>query len=116
MVNKGLLGGIIGFLLGGLVVSTAVTLGGDGTPSAGTHGQSSHSSPSELGSLYGDEFDAAFLASMIEHHEGAVKMAELAEDRAKHDEIKQLSRRMQTDQGSEIAHMKALQNMWDYRK
>ena len=39
----------------------------------------------------GDEYDKAFIANMIAHHEGAVEMAKLSTENAKHDQIKNLS-------------------------
>jgi uncharacterized protein (DUF305 family) len=38
-----------------------------------------------------DDVDQAFAEMMIDHHEGAIRMAEIAEDRADHDEIKTLA-------------------------
>jgi uncharacterized protein (DUF305 family) len=51
---------------------------------------------------------------MIEHHEGAIDMAKLAETRAEHDEIKQLSQDITTAQEGEIAEMKKWQQQWGY--
>lgn len=39
----------------------------------------------------GDEFDEAFISAMIEHHQSAVDMAALVDDRTKHDELKTLA-------------------------
>jgi uncharacterized protein (DUF305 family) len=39
----------------------------------------------------GEDVDQAFASMMIEHHEGAVTMAKLALDRARHAEIKELA-------------------------
>lgn len=68
----------------------------------------------ELEGLYGDDFDKAFIEMMIAHHEGAVDMAELSADRAKHDEIKQLSQEIISAQEKEIAEMKQWQVDWGY--
>ena len=62
----------------------------------------------------GDEFDKAFIAGMIVHHEGAVEMAKLSASNAKHDEIKQLSQAIITAQQKEIAEMKQWQQDWGY--
>jgi uncharacterized protein (DUF305 family) len=62
----------------------------------------------------GDDFDQAFIEMMIEHHEGAVEMAQLAEKQAKHDEIKQLSLNIIKAQEQEIADMKSWQKAWGY--
>jgi uncharacterized protein (DUF305 family) len=51
---------------------------------------------------------------MIAHHQGAITMARLADTRAKHTEIKQLSRDIITAQRREIIHMKHWQRQWGY--
>ena len=60
----------------------------------------------------GDEFDKAFLAEMIVHHQGAVQMAEATLANAKHDEIKQMAHAIITAQTAEIAQMKEWQKSW----
>lgn len=68
----------------------------------------------KLEGLSGDDYDKAFIEMMIAHHEGAVDMAELSEQRAKHDEIKQLSQEIITAQEKEITDMKQWQLDWGY--
>ncbi len=68
----------------------------------------------ELEGLSGDDYDKAFIEMMIAHHEGAVDMAELSADRAKHDEIKQLSQEIISAQEKEITDMKQWQLDWGY--
>lgn len=68
----------------------------------------------QLKSLSGDDYDKAFIEMMIAHHEGAVDMARLSETRAKHDEIKNLSRAIISAQEQEIADMKQWQSDWGY--
>jgi uncharacterized protein (DUF305 family) len=46
--------------------------------------------------------DGAFAAMMIDHHEGAIAMAELALRRAEHEELKQLAREIIDAQRAEI--------------
>jgi uncharacterized protein (DUF305 family) len=60
----------------------------------------------------GDDFDQAFLAEMIVHHEGAVEMAELALEHAEHQEIKDLAEAIIEAQNKEIADMKEWQESW----
>ncbi len=60
----------------------------------------------------GDEFDRAFLAEMIVHHEGAVEMAQLALTNAKRQEIKDLSQAIISAQNTEIAQMKGWLTQW----
>ncbi|MEK7511044.1 MAG: DUF305 domain-containing protein [Patescibacteria group bacterium] len=60
----------------------------------------------------GDDFDKAFLAEMIMHHEGAVDMAEAALRDAKHAEIKQMANAIIAAQTTEINQMKQWQEAW----
>jgi uncharacterized protein (DUF305 family) len=49
-----------------------------------------------------DAVDQAFAGMMIGHHTGAIRMAELAEERAEHDEIKELAEDIIAAQQREI--------------
>lgn len=60
----------------------------------------------------GDEFDRAFLAEMIVHHQGAVDMARAALDAAMHDDLKAFARMIISAQESEIVRMKQWQKDW----
>lgn len=62
----------------------------------------------------GDEFDKEFITQMIDHHEGAVDMANLALKNAKHQEIKDLSTAIIEAQTSEIHQMKEWKGSWGY--
>ena len=50
----------------------------------------------------GEYSDAAFVDSMVPHHEGAVEMAEVGLENAEHEEIRQLSRDIIDSQRAEI--------------
>jgi uncharacterized protein (DUF305 family) len=52
------------------------------------------------------DVDKEFATMMIAHHEGAVRMAKIAEERAGHDEIKRLARAIVAAQEREIEVMK----------
>lgn len=60
----------------------------------------------------GDDFDKAFLAEMIVHHEGAVDMATAALSDAKHQEIKDMAKAIIDAQTKEIGQMKSWQQAW----
>ena len=60
----------------------------------------------------GDAFDQAFLSEMIVHHQGAVAMAQLALQNAKHQEIKDLAKGIISAQNKEIAEMQQWQKTW----
>jgi uncharacterized protein (DUF305 family) len=62
----------------------------------------------------GDDFDKAFIEQMIVHHQGAIDMANLAKQNAKHDEIKKLSDDIVTAQTKEINEMTSWQQQWGY--
>lgn len=113
METKPLLYGLIGFFLGGLLVSVAATTFDKPAPNHAS-GMSMAQMTESLRDKRGDEFDRAFIAAMIEHHEGAVSMAELSADNAKHDEIKRLSQDIISTQKTEVSEMKQWQDDWGY--
>lgn len=110
MDTKSLLVGIISFIAGGLLVSiTATTFEKPvDTSMAGMVEQ--------LKGKSGDEFDRAFIAEMIMHHQGAIDMAKMADGQAKHDEIKDMARAIRSAQEKEINDMKQWQVQWGYDK
>lgn len=62
----------------------------------------------------GDDFDKAFVELMIEHHQGAVSMAELALKQAGHQEIKDLAGAIIEAQNKEIKDMKSWYREWGF--
>ncbi|MCC7368781.1 MAG: DUF305 domain-containing protein [Chloroflexi bacterium] len=52
--------------------------------------------------LAGPRLEATFMAMMIPHHEGAITMARLAAERATHEELRTLARKIVEDQSGEI--------------
>lgn len=112
METKALLLGIIGFMLGGLTVSVAASqLENDEGASTG---MTMTQMTGGLQNKTGDEFDEAFIASMIEHHQGAIDMAKLADKQAKHEELKQMARDILDAQSREIDMMRTWQSDWGY--
>lgn len=114
METKSLLFGLAGFFIGGLIVSVAATQlntnSGTGTSSEISMSQMTE----ELSKKTGDDYDKAFIAYMIDHHQAAVEMAKLSTSRASHQEIKDLSLAIITAQEKEIADMKQWQTNWGY--
>lgn len=128
----GITGVLIGGLLTTLVASFAVNnsmngmmrmMGMNVNPTNGEmltenmedHGSMSMSGMSaSLASKTGDDFDKLFIEQMIDHHEGAVAMAQLAKKNAKHDEIKQMADGIIDAQTAEIQQMKDWQTSWSY--
>ena len=133
MTKESVLIGIIG-LLGGLLIAgsgavlavnnnnhgmmqmmgmrTSLTKNAD----AGHMGMSMNDMSDDLKNRSGDDFDENFVAMMIAHHQGAIDMARLAETRATHDEVKQLSKDIITAQTKEIESMQQWQQLWGYNE
>jgi uncharacterized protein (DUF305 family) len=109
METKPLLFGIIGFLMGGLIVSIAATTFEKPKDDTGMS-----SMVSSLEGKTGDEFDKAFISGMIVHHQDAIDMAKKAESQAKHQEIKDLSKAIIDTQQKEIDEMEQWQKDWGY--
>lgn len=120
MQTKSLLYGLVGFFLGGLLVAIAATTFNKPAQNDTNKTNTSMSSMSmddmvaDLEGKTGDEYDAAFIEGMIAHHEGAVEMAKLSAENAKHEEIKTLSENIISAQEKEIAEMKQWQKDWGY--
>ena len=120
MQTKPLLYGLIGFFLGGLLVAIAATTFNkpEQTETANTNSSMSSMTmddmTADLKDKTGDDYDKAFIASMIAHHEGAVEMAKLSAKNAKHQEIKTLSENIISAQEKEITEMKQWQMDWGY--
>jgi uncharacterized protein (DUF305 family) len=63
----------------------------------------------------GADFEAAFLALMIQHHQEGVKMAKMAQPKAQNAELKKMIPKMAADQQGEIDQMTAWLKEW-YKK
>ncbi len=62
----------------------------------------------------GDDFDKTFISEMIDHHQGAIDMAQLARKNAGHDEIKSMAEDIISAQTKEIDQMRQWQKDWNY--
>src|SRR6266536_222603 len=58
------------------------------------------------------DFDKAFLEMMPKHHHAAIEMAEQAEKKATHPELKELAAKIAKDQQQEIKQMKTWAQSW----
>jgi len=65
-------------------------------------------------SISGDEFDKAFLADMLAHHQGALNMASLARAETTKNEIRKLSENILASQTKEVQQMMDWQQQWGY--
>lgn len=103
-----LLGGVLGY---GLAYSKP-TPDGYNSMSGMNHG--GNTATTDLEKLSGDDFDKKFVELMIDHHQGAIDMANLSASRAKHQDIKTLSDEIISAQSKEIEMMKGWLNLWGY--
>jgi len=85
---------------------------------AATASEGSESQFADLEAQYaamkGEEYDKAFIAEMIAHHQGAVSMAYLARNEAQHQELKDMSQEIIDAQMQEIRDMEAWKKEWGY--
>ena len=72
-------------------------------------GMMSDTDMEKLEGAEGAEFDELFLAGMIEHHEGAVTMAEAEVENGQYEPAKELAQKIIDAQEAEIEEMKKLQ-------
>jgi uncharacterized protein (DUF305 family) len=131
MNKESILYGVIGILIGAILTGFGAAYAVNNnhqsmmnmmgmhsnTDSRGMMSDSDMSMADMTGSLQGktgDDFDKAFVSGMIAHHQGAIEMANLAKQNAKHDEIKSLSAEIVTAQTKEINEMKSWQSQWGY--
>lgn len=114
MKRDALLYGIGGIALGMLIAwSIVIWTAGDNTPK--DHKDMPMSSmQKELERKSGEEFDKHYLKMMIAHHQAATDMAKLAETHAAHTKVKDLSKRIITEQSAEITTMQQWQKEWGY--
>ncbi len=135
MKNRNIVYGMIGLLVGvvlmGATAAVAVNNDNQGMmkmigmrmessssnaeQSTGHAGMSMNDMTGALKDKRGDDFDKEFISTMIAHHEGAVEMADLAKQHAKHDEIKKLADDITSAQTKEISQMQAWQHQWGYQ-
>jgi len=57
-------------------------------------------------------YDHQFLDTMSAHHQGAMHMAQLVEERSAHDELKQMAKKMIGDQEKDIQQLQDWKKQW----
>lgn len=115
MDTKVILAVLVGLIVGAggaLAFSGNMMPPGAYTEAPGRMQQSNDAMMMELEGGQGNEFDKAFMAQMIVHHQGAIQMAELALQNAKHEEIKSMARDIISAQNTEIRQMQSWQASW----
>lgn len=124
MDNKSIVYGIVGLVVGALISGfvfsnqtnkTEITTQPSSTMQEMDHGADSMTNMvNSLKAKTGDEFDKTFISEMIIHHQGAIDMANLAKQNAKHDEVKTMADDIISAQTKEINQMKQWQKEWGY--
>ena len=82
--------------------------------STGGSSMSMEDMTNDLKNKSGDEFDKAFLAEMIVHHQGAIDMANLVLQKSNRPELRSLANDIIAAQTKEINQMKMWQTQWGY--
>jgi len=99
-------------IIGGLLL--LVGIGGGyilrGSNSLPSNNADTHMMPN--GSMMGQNIDQHFITQMIPHHEGAIEMAKVALERAKHPELRTLANNIINAQEKEIADMQSWYQSW----
>jgi len=110
----GILGCVAGLLIGIFAVSTSTP--SQMTESKEVYESNMHESMMEstkmLDDLEGVEFDRIFLYEMIEHHEGAIDMAQLVLRKSQRPELQNLANNIIVTQTNEITQMERWLNEW----
>ncbi len=78
-------------------------------PTGGTGG---HMGDMELSSDSALPFEQRFISAMISHHQGAIAMAQEAQTKAEHEEIKQFAQRVIAAQEAEVKQLQEWQKAW----
>jgi len=97
--------------------STSTPMGGtDRSQAAPTEDISNGESATykKYAALKGEDYDKAFIANMIVHHDGAINMASVADAASSRQEIKDLSMNIMSSQAKEMSDMTAWQEQWGY--
>ncbi|MCM1966055.1 MULTISPECIES: DUF305 domain-containing protein [unclassified Streptomyces] len=81
---------------------------GHGDDNSGMPGMMGDQDINRLGKAKGNAFDTMFLTMMIEHHEGAIDMAETEKEQGAYGPAKALADSIITSQTAEIAQMRTM--------
>ena len=70
----------------------------------------------KLAAAKGEEFDRMFIDMMSQHHMGAIRMAQAAQPKIQHAEVKDFANQLVVGQKEELAQMKDWQKSWGSTK
>ncbi len=110
MENKAILYGMIGLLAGSLI-TVIIASNSVNTQNFGMMRMMGIGSQNTPGGMMGN-IDEHFIEQMIPHHEDAIVMAKLADEKAQHVEIKTLATNIKRTQSAEIDQMKSWYKAW----
>ncbi len=125
-VQYGVIGLLAGIILATIVATVSVNTNNrtmmkamgmhmsEQTDSGSGSSMSMDDMTSDLKNKTGDEFDKAFLAEMIIHHQGAIDMANLVLQKSSKPELRSLANDIIAAQTKEINQMKQWQMQWGY--
>lgn len=107
MNNNTLMALLIGLLVGVGTTAGVMTMNDSESASerASTESMTMDSMVEALEGLEGDEFDHEFLEMMVEHHQAAVDMAQMAERSSDNSDVKELAEDIVISQSKEIDQM-----------
>jgi uncharacterized protein (DUF305 family) len=85
--------------------------GSDATPSASSTGSPSSTASASVDATH-NATDVSFAQNMIIHHQGAIRMAQMAETHASTQQVKDLAKRIEASQSPEIEEMTSWLEAW----
>lgn len=89
-----------------------VACSGTNAPDGSTARPSGAAEPPSSSATVAADLDQAFIDMMVPHHESAVQMAMVAQERAEHDELRTLADEIIVAQDAEIAQLKQWRAAW----
>jgi uncharacterized protein (DUF305 family) len=94
------------------LVLVAILLAACGSPTGGEQGGIMDETPVMEVPATSSEFDEAFINMMVPHHEGAVEMALIAQERSERTEVLQMADDIIASQAGEIDQMRGWKQQW----
>lgn len=70
----------------------------------------------KLAAAKGEKFDLMFIGMMSQHHMGAIKMAQAAQPKLQHAEVKEFAKKLEASQKEELSQMKDWKKSWGAAK
>ena len=99
-------------LIGAVLAMTLTACAGAAAPAGTPSGAASLGTPASASQAGASAFDQAFIDMMVPHHQSATEMAELAQDRAEHEELRTLAGEIIAAQEAEITQMRDWRQEW----